>query len=834
LAASWLGYYIIAGMPQIKLHVFPPTLTAHALTGAAGILYIAHLAYTRRLPGRTPLDWGIVAMLAAYVLATVFAIYWRVSLEQTLQVGAVVLVFYVLADTRLLSARDLQWALMLAGGAASIYALYVISGDYRDWLDLRRAVGDTGLRTLIPPTVPRLHDVGDHPNMLGMTLVPIFPFYLLAMFRGRSTLEQASGLAGILLAAGAVFFTLSRGAWLGALGGLALTGMGITGLLLVVNGDTPASAALRERLRGPLPLVVLAAVAGIVALGSIVLADRWQSRPIWLFRASISAREDAMGAGAEMFRDRPWLGSGPGAYGLLYPEYSGKHPVEAVHAHNGFLQVAIDLGIPGILAMLALAGLLGLMLWRVVQRESLDQQLTAVAVAGAVVGFSIHNLVDAANIWRSALVAMAAVGAIAVKLYRGDGPPPLAPLPRQAAAAARHLLGYAPGVLVLAGIVALLVGWWRIDYIHHFYDRSLHQAAAQRWGDAIDDARKAVDRDPDFAPYHELLGVAYYMVAKAGGPQTLLDEGIGELQRAAELEPRSGLAHVNLARALATAGRNDQAIEEANQARRLAVADLPVTLAAAGVLETVRADDDAIAAYGDAITLNAGLADSAFWDGTQFRKDNYRRIIDASIIGFNQCTLGQLAIQRQSRGADPAPILGGATLEKLAEGCKLLVLTDPSNVDTRVSAATILIATGDLDGAWDHITYAVSRKPDYGPVRTVKGKWHQAKGDLAAARHEWLLASQVGDPEGALLLGESFPNGQVPLAVIGRLEDLLPRVNAGGTNLIIDVLWYRMKFLRESPIIVLVPGDWQNAVPAEGEAIQSALHRWRSAARVAP
>jgi hypothetical protein len=39
-----------------------------------------------------------------------------------------------------------------------------------------------------------------------------------------------------------------------------------------------------------------------------------------------------------------------------------------------------------------------------------------------------------------------------------------------------------------------------------------------------------------------------------------------------------------------------------------------------------------------------------------------------------------------------------------------------------------------------------------------------------------------------------------------------------------------MKFARESPSTILMPGDWQDAVPGEYEMIQQALQRWRTAA----
>ena len=39
--AAWLGYYVISGIPHLSLRVFGPTVTLHALTAAAAIVYLS-------------------------------------------------------------------------------------------------------------------------------------------------------------------------------------------------------------------------------------------------------------------------------------------------------------------------------------------------------------------------------------------------------------------------------------------------------------------------------------------------------------------------------------------------------------------------------------------------------------------------------------------------------------------------------------------------------------------------------------------------------------------------------------------------------------------------
>jgi hypothetical protein len=170
-------------------------------------------------------------------LATFTSIDWRVSLEPVLLLGAAVAAFYVLSDIPLLSARSLRFGLMLLGGALSIYALWIVGNDYADYLRLTSAVEGISSSNIFPPTVPRVHSVSDHPNVLAMVIVLIAPFYVLSALRPASWWERLLGIAGLILAGLAIFLTLSRGGWIGVAVGGAFT---------VVGAWITASAYQRE------------------------------------------------------------------------------------------------------------------------------------------------------------------------------------------------------------------------------------------------------------------------------------------------------------------------------------------------------------------------------------------------------------------------------------------------------------------------------------------------------------------------------------------------------------------------------------------------------------
>ncbi|MBI4571041.1 MAG: O-antigen ligase family protein, partial [Chloroflexi bacterium] len=748
-AASWIGFYLITELPFLELETFRATITLHLVTGIVLIPYLVSLIAWRRLPGGSALDVPLLLLIAVYLLATAASVNWRVSLEVTLTVLLAVGVFAVLSDGRFLSRPQVEAAFMLAVLAAAVRGIWLAGEDYVDWLRLSDAV--RGGFALVPPTVPKLHNVGDHPNLLGGIMAASLPFFLVLPLRRAPAALRAAGVLAIAVLLLAIFLSLARSAWLAAAAGTA------TAALLLAAG-TPGGRALLRRLWPTTPgrQVLAGAVALLLAagvLGAAYVAQSTDARPLWLFRESGTPRLDVMGAGAEMVQDYPLLGAGPGSYGLLYPEYSGRYPNHAFHSHNGFLQAAVDLGVPGVLAMLLLAGTLAWLLLRALRTAEGETRLSVIAVSGAFAGFATFSLLDAPNMFKGPLVALACLGAIATLAARD------APAPPEAAPAAldeRWLRALRAAQLVARAAVpvalaALLVGWGRLDVAHYEYSNARENANAGNLAEAGRDAQRAVDLDPSFPVYRLALGTILGQAYLKGGQPELLEDAERQLERAVELEPRSAVGYTNLALLYAQAADRERTLAAAQQALRYANSDAAVMFAAGSALEATNWGDEAVEAYARALFLDAGLADSPFWEETAFRRTRYPDIIAGSALIFNPCVLLRLAID----GAPEGPISRGEAFDL----CTQQVAANPGALDARVALATAQIAQGEFDAARGHLDYVLDRQPDNGAARTALGRWHGAHGDTARAREEWLLATQLEDVGGLVLLGDSYPPG---------------------------------------------------------------------------
>jgi hypothetical protein len=154
------------------------------------------------------------------------------------------------------------------------------------------------------------------------------------------------------------------------------------------------------------PPTAVAAIGGAVLLvagGTLAFLERSDTRPGWLFRGSLSPREDAWESGLDMWGDHVITGAGPNTFGLLYPEYSGEFLVHAARAQR--LRWPTTRAI-GVLALAVLAVSVGYVLvtWR-------DGTLSSVCSLSPVRrSWALGAGLDASNIWMAPGIALAIVG----------------------------------------------------------------------------------------------------------------------------------------------------------------------------------------------------------------------------------------------------------------------------------------------------------------------------------------------------------------------------------------------------------------------------------------
>ena len=214
-------------------------------------------------------------------------------------------------------------ALILSCFAASmlgVYQNFVGVESTASWID-SEMFAEIGSRVVGP---------FDNPNVFGEYLIMLLPLAV-ALVLTRRGAQRLIGIAVTLAAGAALVYTWSRGAWLGAMASI--------GLLLVLYH------AVLLRLVVPaivaLPFVAAALPSAIVSrLTSIGnLADTSTAYRVSIWTASVNMLKDIFESG---------IGTGSAAFSAVYPAYALGGAAYALHAHNLYLQIFVELGVVGI------------------------------------------------------------------------------------------------------------------------------------------------------------------------------------------------------------------------------------------------------------------------------------------------------------------------------------------------------------------------------------------------------------------------------------------------------------------------------------------------------
>jgi len=382
-----------------------------ALVVAALFWPIRWLAY-RRLSVRTAGDWaagGLLLLIPVTLWATALP---EITRTQILQLLMGLALFYAAVNWAGERSR-LGW--LRAGLVAAGLGLALIAPFSTALLSGKFSFLQRGLAHL-----PRLLSETVNPNVMAGILVILIPLAvatLLFSWRQSRPIELALMAVAAVVPLAVLPLTESRGALIS-----------VAAALLVL-------VALRWRWgRLALPLSVLG--------GGLVVWRVGVERISALFSAGsaiggLSGRPEVWSRAQYMIQDFPFTGVGMGTFkpvaNLLYPFFTLGPDADVPHAHNLALQVAVDLGLPGLIAWLALFGLVSVGAWQVYRRgrASGDGWLAGLGAGllASQVALAVHGLTDAVTWGTRPAVLVWAVWGLAMAAWnlreRADSDQPM-------------------------------------------------------------------------------------------------------------------------------------------------------------------------------------------------------------------------------------------------------------------------------------------------------------------------------------------------------------------------------------------------------------------------
>ncbi|MBI5667313.1 MAG: O-antigen ligase family protein [Chloroflexi bacterium] len=339
---------------------------------------------TRRLWPNTPLQWLFLAFFALCVLNVWFAPYTRglMMLGRPL-LGAAIYVYFVEYVCRTHRLRRLLQVTTLFALLLGITALLSTQWNIKS--------EQLGIIVDLLPNVTTLPGIegGFNANEVGGALVWVLPVVAaLAVYRWRERLPRVGVTLAFLAVFAALFIGQSRLAIIGL-----LIALGLIARLLFPRGR-PRNLAL-------LAVIVLGVVEILIINNVFNLGLR--QRMLERDEASFSDRVDIWRSGLAILRDYPLTGAGMSMF--RYNPIRQLYPVEKYkdrilpHAHNEWVQIGSDLGVPGLLVFTGWYIVAGAMLLVSYRRGSAEVKALVVGVAGGLLAHAVYAAGDAIPLW---------------------------------------------------------------------------------------------------------------------------------------------------------------------------------------------------------------------------------------------------------------------------------------------------------------------------------------------------------------------------------------------------------------------------------------------------
>jgi putative inorganic carbon (HCO3(-)) transporter len=313
--------------PSVPVPVIPVVTLA-----SLGLVWAIRLANRLPLVARSPLMLALGLLVISSLVSTLVAAdpvaSIRLDGDYLLGLGLAGVTVLAVADGG--AARLLTGILCLVGAGVSVEGMLTattLKVHYGGSLVENRA---TGLFV--------------QPNELGAfaAVVVMLSAALLLSVGRRHPLRWFAGVS-LVVSAGAVMITLSRGAWLGLALGLIVL------LVLAPTTRRPILATLGVLVAVTLSILLLAPQQSLFS----IVADRAASF-VDGQRNPYDDRPQIWSEALRQWDGHPWFGSGPGGYPFL----ASRSPSDVMwvapdHAHNLFLTVAVEQGVLGLLALVA-------------------------------------------------------------------------------------------------------------------------------------------------------------------------------------------------------------------------------------------------------------------------------------------------------------------------------------------------------------------------------------------------------------------------------------------------------------------------------------------------
>jgi Flp pilus assembly protein TadD len=462
---------------------------------------------------------------------------------------------------------------------------------------------------------------------------------------------------------------------------------------------------------------------------------------------TVLVRFELWRAASHIIADKPLLGGGPGTFGYFFhqvPDSDSALPDTFYNnAHNGYINIAAETGVPSLLVGLWLMAVLVVKALK--GREGSDDRwryrsFVSNACLAGIVGLSVATLFDVP--WVFPLITLHTVLFAAIIMAPHCKP--------------RRLSNPTACWTILAAVMILALTLVWIDSAHYSQEQAIEAMSDDDFPAAVRDLERSAAIDPLMAVYRFQLGIAEGHLALERGDTRMLRQAIGAFEAEISRGGDTAINNANLAWLKWRAGDLEEAVNCMQRAAALAPHDSTYRLGLGYLLEELGSDEAAREAYAAAVTLDPHLMDSGFWQATSHR----RSIKDTLLEGEQPPTLALAEAAYLTHDYDYAMRI----LDSLPRSASLYVLR--GQIETE---------QGEYHGALEHLNAALELYEANPDAYLARAELHLQLGEQSEALRDLMIASALGLRRADIVLGEiAYQAHNLDAAIQGYERGLPP------------------------------------------------------------
>ncbi len=321
------------------------------------------------------LDKSVLFLMLLFALGGIFSAGGRASFLSAMTYVVFILSYFLIVNLLRSEAwvsRTWKTFLFAGLGAAVIGVAEIFTGAVNSsWVDMN----------IFSTLGVRITGGFDNPNVYAEYLLILLPLAVLLFLEQKTFKGRLASVISLLILLVCMIYTWSRGAWLGLLFAFFL-------FLLIVYKYSPIWL-MGLSLVSPFALLFVPYTVSERFLSIGNLAD-----------SSISYRFSVWKGLFQMLNETGWCGTGVGyaAFSAVYPAFAYGGSAYVRHAHNWYLQILAELGIVGLLSLIAVLFFFVQMCFEYLSTADAphDKLFTATCLS-SVAGLMVMGLTD--HIW---------------------------------------------------------------------------------------------------------------------------------------------------------------------------------------------------------------------------------------------------------------------------------------------------------------------------------------------------------------------------------------------------------------------------------------------------